>query len=249
MELIKIDKRNINGDLIDTVDAKELHAFLEVKSDFSHWIKGRIKKYDFIHSIDFIDVKIYVQQNQIDRIDYFLTLDMAKEVAMVERNVKGKQAREYFIMMEQKALQKTPAELTRLEILEMAIETEKENIKLKVELKEAQPQIEFAKQVETSINSISVAEYANILSKKGLKIGQNRLFKYFYENGYLMTSSRPYQASLDRGLFEVEEYAYKDHGDNTRTANKVLVTGKGQIHFTRIIETNSVEIKPIQISF
>lgn len=84
-----------------TVNARELHEFLEVGKDFSTWIKGRILKYDFVENRDFIRVRS-VPQNGGIVIDYHVTLDMAKELSMVERNEKGKQARQYFIECERR---------------------------------------------------------------------------------------------------------------------------------------------------
>ncbi len=100
-ELIKI----IKTDNIDTVNARELHGFLESKQHFTDWMKSRIDDFSFIQGVDFIDHKNMTQYNQIDSVDYFLTVDMAKELSMVERNDKGKEARQYFIKMENIAKQ------------------------------------------------------------------------------------------------------------------------------------------------
>lgn len=95
MELIKIGQDQ-------TVDARELHKFLDSKQNFSDWIKNRIKDYDLMQGVDYIEHKIMTQYNQIDRIEYQLSLDAAKQFCMVERNDKGKQARLYFIDVEKK---------------------------------------------------------------------------------------------------------------------------------------------------
>jgi len=110
----------INGYHTQTCNARELHAFLEVGRDFSNWIRSRVEKYGFIEGEDYLVAKSGEQvygakpaqnldspdlANQVwggDRrsIEYTLTLDMAKELAMVERNEKGRQARRYFIECE-----------------------------------------------------------------------------------------------------------------------------------------------------
>ena len=89
--------------MIETVNARELHSFLEVGKDFSTWIKGRIEQYDFIENIDYVVFPNSgenasdspIRGNQAsgrggDRrsIEYHVSLDMAKELAMVERNEK-----------------------------------------------------------------------------------------------------------------------------------------------------------------
>ena len=107
-ELLQINETEINGILTKTVNARELHSFLEVGRDFSNWIKGRIEKYDFIENQDFIvDSPNLANQTEGrggDRrsIEYRITLDMAKELSMVENNEQGRLARRYFIQCEKK---------------------------------------------------------------------------------------------------------------------------------------------------
>ena len=100
-ELIPLQPQTINGNAVETVNAKELHEFLEVRSKFADWIKNRISEYDFTVNQDFTTVSKNLE-NGGRSIDYYITLDMAKELSMVERNEKGKQARKYFIECEKK---------------------------------------------------------------------------------------------------------------------------------------------------
>lgn len=102
MELIKITEQN--GER--AVNARELHQFLEVKSDFNNWIKNRISDYGFTENQDF---EVFVKNNENSQggrplKEYIISIDMAKELSMVERNEKGKLARLYFIEMEKKAI-------------------------------------------------------------------------------------------------------------------------------------------------
>ena len=101
-ELIKLQPQTINGNAVETVNARELHAFLQSKQDFSTWIKNRISEYDFVENQDFVRFHKKMEANNATLIDYYITLDMAKELSMVERNDKGKQARRYFIECEKK---------------------------------------------------------------------------------------------------------------------------------------------------
>ena len=98
-ELFQIFETEVNGILIKTVNARELHSFLESKQDFSTWIKNRIVKYDFIENQDFIKVhkKMELSATGQNAIEYHITLDMAKELSMVENNEQGRLARRYFI--------------------------------------------------------------------------------------------------------------------------------------------------------
>lgn len=106
-QLIKVEVKTIGNDEVNSVDARELHSFLESRQDFSTWIKSRIEQYDFSQDTDFIQFHNFVESNSKARIDYIISIDMAKELSMVERNDKGKQARKYFIECERIAKEKS----------------------------------------------------------------------------------------------------------------------------------------------
>lgn len=109
-ELITITEQNGQR----AVSARELHQFLEVKSKFADWIKNRIEEYGFVENQDFVSVSKILENGGRTK-EYAISLDMAKELSMVERNEKGKQARRYFIEVEKRArehLLKIPAAKT-----------------------------------------------------------------------------------------------------------------------------------------
>ena len=83
-ELISLNQSAINGELQQTVNARELHAFLESKQDFSTWIKNRVEQYGFVENQDFILLHKKMEQVSGAKhlIEYYITLDMAKELAM-----------------------------------------------------------------------------------------------------------------------------------------------------------------------
>lgn len=102
MNLIPLHTNTINGAAAETISARELHVFIESKQDFSTWIKARIEDYGFVENQDFVRFHKKMEANNATLIEYYLTLDMAKELAMVERNAKGKEARQYFIECEKR---------------------------------------------------------------------------------------------------------------------------------------------------
>jgi len=119
--LIPIVPTTLNGQPSQMVDARLLHEFLGVRRDFTTWIKGRIEEFDFEMGLDFVSFDSPNPGNQVshggDRKSkaYFLTLDMAKELAMVERTAKGRQARRYFLDCERQLRQlqqSLPANMT-----------------------------------------------------------------------------------------------------------------------------------------
>ena len=96
-QIISITASTIDGAQVQTVNARDLYAFLESKQDFSTWIKIRIGHYDFSEGKDFIRSEGKLADNNATVINYHISTDMAKELSMVERTEKGKIARQYFI--------------------------------------------------------------------------------------------------------------------------------------------------------
>ena len=85
-ELISLTQSAINGELVQTVNARELHAFLEVQTRFNDWIAARINEYGFIENQDFVFTKnpVKIQRGRPSK-EYQISLDMAKELSMVEQ--------------------------------------------------------------------------------------------------------------------------------------------------------------------
>ncbi len=107
--IIPVLSRSFKGNQTQCANAKRLHAFLGVGRDLSTWIKARIKQYGFEDGVDYITISRSPKRgsgNLGASIDYFISLDMAKELAMVERNEKGREARRYFIECENQLKQK-----------------------------------------------------------------------------------------------------------------------------------------------
>lgn len=230
-ELIKITYNNDRP----AVSARDLHDFLEVKTAYKDWFP-RMCEYGFTEGEDFNPLKIERVQNEGERMvtrtvdDAVLTIDMAKELCMIQRNEKGKQARQYFLQIEKdwnspekvmaRALQIAGDKLKRLEN--------------KVEADA--PKVLFADAVSASKTSILVGELAKLLKQNGVDVGQHRLFRWMRENGYLIRRNgtdfnMPTQKSMDLGLFTVKETAIT-HSDGTVTVSKTTkVTGKGQQYF------------------
>lgn len=103
-KLIPFAQRFVAGVSTRTVSARELHQFLSVRRDFSNWIKSRIEQYGFVENQDYLLVRqngrIKTRGGDQRSVEYYLTLDMAKELSMVERTEQGKKARRYFIECE-----------------------------------------------------------------------------------------------------------------------------------------------------
>ena len=240
-------QENDNGEIL--VSGRELHEFLEVKTRYDIWF-SRMKEYGFIENQDFIAIvqkRTTAQGNETTYTDHAIKLDMAKELAMIQRNEKGKQARQYFIAVE-KAWNSPEMIMKRaLEIANKNVENLKlENEEQKKQLKEQKPKVLFADAVSTSHTSILVGELAKILKQNGVDMGQNRLFKWLRDNGYLIKRkgtdyNMPTQYSMDLGLFEVKETSITHSDGHISITKTPKVTGKGQMYFINKFIENEVK--------
>lgn len=229
-ELIKIQHDN---DRI-TVLARDLHDFLEVGTQFKDWFP-RMCEYGFQENEDFNPLKIEQVRLEGNREvkrelqDYQLTIEMAKEIAMIQRNEKGKQARQYFIQLENDWNSPQKVMARALQMSQRELQT------LRIENEEMKPKALFADAVSTSHDSILIGQLAKLIKQNGCDIGQNRLFTWMRENEYLCTKgdnyNMPTQKAMERGLFEIKEQTVNNPDGSVRTTRTTKVTGKGQIYF------------------
>ncbi|RAJ24293.1 phage antirepressor KilAC domain-containing protein [Pedobacter cryoconitis] len=244
-ELIKITDNN--GEQV--VSARDLYNYLESKERFSIWI-DRMFQYGFIENQDFTSVQNYTVVNngakrEVD--DYALTLDTAKEISMLQRTDKGKQARQYFIACEKAALAIQTRPLSRKELAQMVIDAENLNEGLKNQLTLQEPKVIFANAVSASKTSLLVGELAKILKQNGIDIGQNRFFIWLRENGWLIKRNgsdynMPTQESMNRKFFEIKETVISHADGHTSISKTPKVTGLGQVYFVnKLLELNAVK--------
>ncbi|GCD12581.1 antA/AntB antirepressor family protein [Clostridium tagluense] len=202
-ELIKVVE-DAKGNKL--VSARELHIFLESKQDFSTWIKGRIKKYNFIENEDFSTFHIFVEREDSNlkskTTEYAINIDMAKELSMIEHTIKGKEARKYFIACE-KSLGEAVQMLTEEQKLQLSIFNAEDKNGVIIASGELD-RYRRNQLKEKDILLISAGKYKGIvddfLSTDGLysvavlskvlgikKLGTGNLYKYLRDNKIIMT--------------------------------------------------------------
>ena len=230
-ELLKI---NTTDSERITVSARDLYEFLEATERFNSWF-DRMKQYGLTEGEDFNPLKsLRVQtegnrevQREVD--DYQLTIDTAKQIAMLQRNEKGTQARKYFIQVENAWNSPERVMARALTIANKTIET------LKIENSEMKPKALFADAVAASNSNILIGDLAKLIKQNGHDIGQKRLFDWLRDNGYLIKygSSRnmPTQLAMNLGLFKVKESTFSNPDGSVRITRTTKVTGKGQQYF------------------
>lgn len=236
-ELIKITEQ----DGKQAVSARELYAFLEIQTPFTMWAE-RMFEYGFTENVDYVSLSQKSEKPQGGRpqIDYALSISCAKEISMLQRNDKGKQARQYFIEAENKyrELQKSggfQVPTSFREALLLAAEQQEKIEAQQKQLSEQAPKVLFANAVETSQKSCLVGELAKILRQNGVDIGEKRLFTWMRENGYLCSYgeryNQPTQKSMDLELFEMKKTTITKPSGEILVSVTSKVSGKGQVYF------------------
>ena len=238
-EIIKITE--VDGK--QAVSARSLYEFLEVTERFSTWFERQLQ-FGFIENQDFTSVKSFTLVNngakrEID--DYALTIDCAKEISMIQRNEKGKQARQYFIEAEKKfrAMQlggggfQIPQSFS--EALMLAAKQAEEIEKQQKQLKEQAPKVLFSDAVATSTKSCLIRELAKLIKQNGVDTGENRLYAWLRNNGYLCkfgeSYNQPTQKAMEMGLFEIKKTSITKPSGDILVTTTTKVMGKGQIYF------------------
>lgn len=232
MELLRINYESEQP----TVSARELHEGLEINTKFATWFE-RMCEYGFSEGNEFFPkVGKTSEQGGRPSIDYQISIDMAKQICMIQRTDKGKQYRQYFIDLE-KAWNTPEQVMARaLKIANNEIDKLKaENKVLIADTERMKPKEIFADAVESSRTSILIGDMAKLICQNGHEIGQNRLFEWMRQNDYLIKSggskNMPTQKAMEQKLFEVKERTVVNPDGSVRITRTTLVTGKGQIHF------------------
>ncbi len=221
-----------------TVSARELHTGLEITDRFSRWFE-RMSAYGFSEGNDFTSVKSSTLVNngaEREITDYRISIDMAKQICMIQRSEKGRQYRQYFLDLEK--AWNTPEQVfaRALKMADQTIAKLKDTNKSLAEKIEAdRPKTIFADAVSTSHTSILIGDLAKLICQNGVQTGQKRLFQWMRENGYLMKSgasyNMPMQRYIEQGLFEVKESSVQNPDGSVRVTRTTKVTGKGQLYF------------------
>ncbi|HBF6021163.1 TPA: phage antirepressor KilAC domain-containing protein [Clostridioides difficile] len=242
--LIKV---GVNEHQEQILSARDLHEFLEVGSRYNDWF-NRMIGYGFVENEDFISItqkKVTAQGNETEYIDHVIKLDMAKEIAMIQRNEKGKQARKYFLQIEKDWNTPEKVMARALIVANKTIEKKSREIEEKDKVIQLQqPKVLFADSVASSDNSILVGELAKLLRQNGIDTGQNRLFDWLRNNGYLIKRkgedyNAPTQKSVDLGVIETKEGTRVHPDGHTSITKTPKITGKGQIYFINKFKKNN----------
>ena len=229
-ELIPIVDR---GDDVQAVMGRDLHAFLEVKEPYTDWLP-RMVAYGFEEGKDFVQ-KNLIGQDKLGRrretINHVITLDMAKHLAMIQRTDRGRQAREYFIECEKLARQPRVdvSQLTRMDLLQIAMNAEEERLALEAENKVLEPKAEAYDSFMDAEGMYSVGTVGKMLG-----IGRTTLFRKLRNEGVFISKgpmrNTPYQKYMKH--FEVKS-STATHADGTESVRYTTYVQPSGVDFIR----------------
>ncbi|MBB4077103.1 phage anti-repressor protein/phage antirepressor YoqD-like protein [Bartonella fuyuanensis] len=235
--LIEIKEQIIDQEIVQTVNARDLHAFLEAKRDFSNWIKDRITRYNFIEGQDFVKTQDLRSPNlasaksrAVIAINYYLTLDRAKELSMLENNQKGREARLYFIECEKRVKQVvTPqidysspkAMIGFLNYLQGQID-QKDTI-----IEDLTPKAMALESLQRYNGLFGLTETAKILEKR-----PKALIGYLIQHNWIYRRTPgapllPYQDKIKRGLMDCPTIIIQKSDGTEKVIPSAKVTTKG----------------------
>ena len=219
-----------------TVSARELHNGLEVSERFQSWFNRQLQ-YGFEENSDYVGCKEFNTLAKQELQDYQISIDMAKQICMLQRSDKGRQYRQYFLDLE-KAWNTPEQVMARaLKLADKEIDRLKADNKVLLEdTASMKPKEIFADAVSASHTTILIGELAKLLRQNGIDIGAKRLFAWMRDNGYLVKRqgtdyNTPTQKSVDLGVLTTKETTVLHSDGSTKIVKTAKVTGKGQQYF------------------
>lgn len=235
-ELIKISEQNGS----QVVSARDLHQFLESKQEFASWIKKRIEKYSFIENQDYTTFDKVINRSKSN--EYALTLDSAKELAMVEGNAKGKQARQYFIECERLAKSPTIKLPNIKELAQMLIASEEDKERLQIvndlqtlALKESQPKVKFCDEVLASTSTYNTNLIAKELGTSAITL--NKMLKdkgiQYFQNGTWVLKSE----FQNKDFTKTKTFLYTSATGESKTSMQTVWTEKGRMFIHSVLKS------------
>lgn len=232
----------IGAEAVQTVNARDLHTFLGVGKKFTDWFRERVEQYAFSEGTDFVEVFPETGKNPSGgrpAREFAITIDMAKELSMVERNEQGKRARLYFIEMERRAKSADPVQVLNdpAAMRGLLLTYTEKVLALEAKVANLSDKGEALDRLATADGSLSITEAA-----KALQVRPKDLFCFLAQNGW--TYRRPggshwlgYQSKTMAGFLEHKVTTVLRADGSEKVTEQVRVTSKGLTKLAMSVKT------------
>jgi phage anti-repressor protein/phage antirepressor YoqD-like protein len=228
---------SIGGATIQTVNARELHAFLQVGRDLSSWIRDRIDQFDFSENVDFVVLPGSGENSKGGRPtkEYALSIDMAKELSMVERNDQGKRARLYFIECEKRARDPMAALNDPAAMRSLLLTYTEKVLALESRVAELVPSHEALQRISVADGSLCITDAA-----KALQMQPKEFFARLQRNGWIFkrrgsSTYLGYESKVMAGYLEHKVTAVPRSDGSEKMVEQVRITPKGLTKIASLI--------------
>lgn len=245
-ELIAIAVTDLNGETVPTVNARDLHRFLQVGKDFSTWIKAQIDRGRLVEGRDYVTFQVSPKKGENPSggrpaTEYALTLDAGKHIAMMSGTEKGFEVREYFIACEKRAkasvsnIYDTLSDPARMRVF--LLNYVEKVISLEAKVEEMRPDVLAFERIAKADGFLNITEAA-----KALGVPRNRLFKWLHANGWIYRRAGAknwlgYDTRVRAGLLDHKATIIPRPDGTDKVAEQVVVTPKGLTRLAKEIGT------------
>ena len=220
-------------ELVQAVSARDLYQFLQPTERFSNWFDRQLQ-YGFENGVDYLGCKVFNTLARQELQDFYISIDMAKEISMIQRSEKGKQARQYFIECERRATQpafrvpQTLSEALRLAATQAeTIEQQQERLAL------VEPKAAALDVIGSATGSLGVRETA-----KTIGIAQNKFVAWCVNNEWMYRDSKdklqPYSGRIQQGYMEQRPVTFNGRDGTARATTQPMFTPKGLARLAQI---------------
>ena len=220
-------------ELVQAVSARDLYQFLHPTERFSNWFDRQLQ-YGFENGVDYLGCKVFNTLARQELQDFYISIDMAKEISMIQRSEKGKQARQYFIECERRATQpafqipQTLSEALRLAATQAeTIEQQQERLAL------VEPKAAALDVIGSATGSLGVRETA-----KTIGIAQNKFVAWCVNNEWMYRDSKdkpqPYSGRIQQGYMEQRPVTFNGRDGTARATTQPMFTPKGLARLAQI---------------
>jgi len=237
--LIQLDNSTIDGNAVKTVNARNLHALLGSKADFSTWMKTQIDRARLVENRDFVTLTKKVERQIL--VDYHLTIESAKHIAMMSGTDKGFEVRDYFLECERVAHQAAlnPGTMTRLQLLELAMQSEQERLKLESKVEVLLPKAEALDRISLADGTLSLSDAAKTIGVQP----QKEFIPFLSAAKWIFRRAGgdhwiAYQDKLQQQLLEHKVTTVSRGDGSEKITEQVRVTPKGLAKLTASHQTS-----------